>query len=164
MLFDAILYSSSIGNSALNPTIQNEVDNLRKIRNEIKHATDGKLTDSEFQRMTQSVKNSFKALGLPINKLEEIEIQRSRYKSFHVLPPKPAHDVVYRKEKISEIVKDLDLLHSKNDGKLTYLYISGNPGSGKSQLASQVWERVYSENKSWSTECNVCNDFECSRS
>ena len=93
--------------------------------------------------MTNSIKNSFKALGLPINKVEQIEIQKSRYQSFQVLPPKPVHDVVYREEKISEIVKDLDLLYSKNDGKLTYFYISGNPGSGKSQLASQVWERVY---------------------
>ena len=152
VLFDAILYSNSIGNSALNPTIQSEVDNLRKIRNEIKHATYGKLTEAEFQRMANSIKNSFKALGIPINKLEQIEIQKSRYKSFHVLPPKPAHDVVYRKEKISEIIKDLDLLHRKNDGKLTYFYISGNPGSGKSQLASQIWECVYSKKESWSTE------------
>ena len=151
VLFDAILYSNSIGKNALIPAIQSEVDNLRKIRNEIKHSTDGKLTDAEFQRMTQSVKNSFKVLGLPINQVEQIEIERSRYQSFHVLPPKPAHDVVHREEKISGIVKELDLLYSKNDGKLTYFYISGNPGSGKSQLASQIWERMYSENESWST-------------
>ena len=124
VLFDAILYSNSIGKNALIPAIHSEVDNLRKIRNEIKHATDGKLTDAEFQRMTQSVKNSFKALGLPIKHVEQIEIERSRYQSFQVLPPKPAHDVVHREEKISGIVKELDLLYSKNDGKTDiFLYL-----------------------------------------
>ena len=116
VLFDAILYSNSIGKKALNPTVRSAVDNLRKIRNEIKHATNGKLADAEFQRMTQCVKNSFQALGLSINQVEQIETEKRRYQSFQALPPKPVHGVIYREEKISEIVKELDLLYSKNDG------------------------------------------------
>ena len=146
VLFDAILYSNSIGKKHLKPGIQRAVDDLRIIRNEIKHSTERKLTDGEFQRMIDSVKNSFKNLGVPnkvLEKVEQIEIQRNRYPSFQILPAKPAHDVVYRHEKISEIVKELDLLYNGNDGKLTYLYISGSPGSGKSQLASQIAECIY---------------------
>ncbi len=134
VLFDAILYSNSISKASLNPIIQSEVNNLREIRNEIKHIKEGKLSNSDFQSLTTRVENAFVSLGLPVNEVNRIKFERNRYKSFQVLPVKPAHDVVYRSEKIQEISKDLHELHSDNDGKLTYFYICGNPGSGKSHL------------------------------
>ena len=140
VLFDAILYSKTIGQASLNPTIKSEVNSLREIRNDIKHHTDGKLTNSEFQNLTTRVENALKSLGLPVNELNRIKVERNRYKSFQVLPPKPLHEVVYRDEKVRQIQQDLQELHSDHDGKLTYFYISGNPGSGKSQLARQVCE------------------------
>ena len=143
VLFDAILYSKSIGQASLNPTIKGEVNSLREIRNDIKHHTEGKLTNSEFQNLTTIVENALKSLGLPINEVNQIKVQKDRYKSFQVLPPKPLHEVVYRDEKIRQIQQDLQELHSDHDGKLTYFYISGNPGSGKSQLARQVCENIF---------------------
>ncbi len=151
VLFDAILFSNSIGKASLSPTIQSEVNNLREIRNEIKHITEGKLSNSDFQSLTTRVENAFVSLGLPVNEVNGIKIGRDRYKSFQVLPVKPAHDVVYRSEKIQEITKDLYKLHSDNDDKLTYFYICGNPGSGKSQLARQVCEDLY-RGVNWQTE------------
>ena len=143
VLFDAILYSKSIGQASLNPTIKSEVNSLREIRNDIKHHTEGKLTNSEFQNLTTRVENALKSLGLPVNELNRIKVERNRYKSFQVLPPKPLHEVVYRDEKVRQIQQDLQELHSDHDGKLTYFYISGNPGSGKSQLARQVCENIF---------------------
>ena len=143
VLFDAILYSKSIGQASLNPTIKSEVNNLREIRNDIKHHKEGKLTNSEFQNKTTLVENALKSLGLPINELNRIKVERDRYKSFQVLPPKPLHEVVYRDEKTRQIQQELQQLHSDHDGKLTYFYISGNPGSGKSQLARQVCENIF---------------------
>ena len=142
-LFDAILYSNSIG-ATLNPIIKTEVDKLRIIRNNIMHPP-GKprLTDLEFQNMTSDVENSFKALSLPIDKITSIKSKRNRYKSFQILPPKPTHEVVNRSEKVNEIKKDLQKLRDDNDGKLTYFYISGNPGSGKSQLSRHLGEDLY---------------------
>ena len=142
-LFDAILYSNSIG-ATLNPIIKTEVDKLRIIRNNIMHPP-GKprLTDLEFQNMTSDVENSFKALSLPIDKITSIKSKRNRYKSFQILPPKPTHEVVYRSEKVNEIKQDLQKLRDDNDGKLTYFYISGNPGSGKSQLSRHLGEDLY---------------------
>ncbi len=148
VLFDAILFSNSIGKASLSPTTQSEVNNLREIRNEIKHITEGKLSNSDFQSLTTRVENAFVSLGLPVNEVNRIKCERNRYKSFQVLPVKPAHDVVYRSEKIQEITKDLHKLHSDNDDKLTYFYICGNPGSGKSQLARQVCEDLY-EGVNW---------------
>ena len=59
------------------------------------------------------------------------------------MPPKPTHEVVNRSEKIREINQDLQKLRHDNDGKLTYFYISGNPGSGKTQLSRQLGEDLY---------------------
>ena len=143
VLFDAILYSKSIGQAGLNPTIESWVNNLREIRNDIKHNTKGKLTNSEFQNTTTRVENALNSLGLPVNEVNRIKVERNRYKSFQDLPPKPVHEVVYRDEKIHQIQQELEELHSDRDGKLTYFYISGNPGSGKSQLARQVCEDTF---------------------
>ena len=151
VLFDAILYSNSISKAGLSPIIQSGVNNLREIRNEIKHMKEGKLSNSDFQSFTTRVENAFVSLGLPVNEVNRIKFQRNRYKSFQVLPVKPAHDVVYRSEKIQEITKDLHKLHSDNDDKLTYFYICGNPGSGKSQLARQVCEDLY-RGVNWQTD------------
>ena len=144
VLFDAILYSKSIG-STLNPGIKTEVDKLRKIRNIIMHADEAVLGDADFQTMTTDVENSFKALSLPHHKVIGIKSKRNLYKSFQVLPPKPTHQVVNRSDKINEIKQDLQKLRNDNDGKLTYFYISGNPGSGKSQLSRQLGEELYHE-------------------
>ncbi|CAB4027805.1 Nephrocystin-3, partial [Paramuricea clavata] len=143
VLFAAILYSNSIGRSSLNPTIQSEVNNLREIRNEIMHITEGKLSNSDFQTMTTRVENAFKTLRLSVNEINRIKTENNLYTWFQVLPVKPSHEVVDRSEEIKQIRQDLEKLSSDNDGKLTYFYISGNPGSGKSQLARQICEDIY---------------------
>ncbi|XP_028403178.1 uncharacterized protein LOC114525918 isoform X1 [Dendronephthya gigantea] len=137
VLFDAILYSNSMGGS-LSTTEKIEIENLRKIRNEIIWGVlERRLTDKKYQTMTTNVINALHALGL--SSIEVVRI-KNLHKSFKILPPAPTHEVVSRSDKIHEIREDLEKLRSDNDGKLTYFYISGNPGSGKSQLARQVCE------------------------
>ncbi|XP_028414922.1 uncharacterized protein LOC114538010 [Dendronephthya gigantea] len=144
VLFDAILYSKSIGCS-LSTTEKTEIDILRKLRNEITHnVPDKTLTNKDFQTMTTKVENALGALGLSINEVVRI---KTLFSSFIILPPEPAHEVVYRSDEINEIREGLEKLRSDNDGKLTYLYISGNPGSGKSQLARQVCEDIHAKDE-----------------
>ena len=52
--------------------------------------------------------------------------------SFCVLPPKPSHYVDGREREVSEIAQQLRELKESSDNNLSCLYISGNPGSGKS--------------------------------
>ena len=146
VLFDAILDSNAIG-STLNPLIMTEVDKLRIIRNRIMLSDIVTLTDIEFKNMTSEVENAFKALTLPkiFHDVIGIKSKRNRYKSFQNFPPKPTHRVVCRSEKINEIKQDLQKLRNDNDGKLTYFYITGNPGSGKSQLSRQLGNELYHE-------------------
>ncbi|XP_028413243.1 uncharacterized protein LOC114536091 [Dendronephthya gigantea] len=143
VLFDAILYSHSIG-ASLNPTQKTEIDNLRKLRNEITHKPVKTLDETDFQMKTTIVENALNALGLSINEVVRI---KNLFASFKVLPPKPTHEVVSRSDEVREIRENLEKLHSDSSRKLTYFYISGNPGSGKSQLARQVCE-------------DICNDID----
>ena len=87
--------------------------------------------------------------------LEEKEEQRqvledqlhNEFYSFCILPPKPSHDVAGRESEVAEIARQLKELKSVNESKLSCLYMSGNPGSGKSQLAGLVAKRFFDELK-----------------
>ncbi|CAB4005599.1 Hypothetical predicted protein [Paramuricea clavata] len=57
---------------------------------------------------------------------------------FRVLPTRPVHLVANRSRTVNAILEELRSLSIRNNRALTYLYISGNPGSGKSQLARLV--------------------------
>ena len=203
MLFYAILNSDCI--HGLNTTVKSHVDDLRKLRNEdFAHMPRGHLSEKDFQRVILKVKNAFLALGLPIQKIHDIqnqtsfpteeltnilktvadldqEVQEKEKKvkekdsellergkellekeeqrqvleqqlltsvsPFCVLPLKPTHDVTGRDSEVSKIAQQLRALKCVNDHTLSTLYISGNPGSGKSQLARLVAKRFYDEVK-----------------
>jgi tetratricopeptide (TPR) repeat protein/nucleoside-triphosphatase THEP1 len=144
-LFDAILYSNAIGKSSLKPTIKTEVDNIRNMRNKIMHAEETTLSEADFQTMISDLERAFKALSLPVNDITQMKIKRNLYKSFRVLPSMPTHEVVYRSEKVKEIQQELQTLRIDSDSKLTSFYISGNPGSGKSQLSRQLGEDLFKD-------------------
>ena len=152
VLFDAILYSNSIGQARLNPSVKAEVDNLRKLRNEILHVPKGQLPEHDFVDASEKATKSFLALGLPTKEIDDIKMERKRVTSFQVLPQHPTHDVISRENIVSTIIDDLKNLRTSNTGKLTYFYISGNPGSGKSQLVRQIGESNYREEMKKQTE------------
>ena len=174
MLFYAILFSDCIGNS-LNGTVKSKVDDLRKFRNkDFAHMPRGHLTDAEFQNAISKVDVAFQALGLSTDKIQvirnqtnfpteelknvlkkvedlkrEVEVLEAQLNkeisSFCVLPPKPSHEVVDRESEVAGITKQLEELKEANENRLSSLYISGNPGSGKSQLAGLVGKRYFDE-------------------
>ena len=62
---------------------------------------------------------------------------------FCILPPKPSHDIASRDVEVADITNQLQELKRADASNLSTLYISGNPGSGKSQLAGLVAEKFY---------------------
>lgn len=60
---------------------------------------------------------------------------------FRSLPVQPIHLVANRSRTVNAILEELQSLSIRNNRSLTYLYISGNPGSGKSQLARLVGQQ-----------------------
>ena len=183
MLFYAILYSDCVG-PYLASTVRNNVDDLRKFRNEeFAHILQGSLPEMDFQNAIGKVHVAFHALGLSTVKIDEIKNQKTfptdelhkilkevddvkqdlqekenqrqvledqlqkEAPSFCILPPKPTHEIESREREVAEIAHQLRELKKANENRLSYLYISGNPGSGKSQLAGLVAERFFDEEK-----------------
>ena len=64
---------------------------------------------------------------------------------FCVLPPRPPHVIASRDFHVNKVTQKLLNLRKANDNTLSYCYISGNPGSGKSQLAGLAAEKYYRE-------------------
>ena len=60
---------------------------------------------------------------------------------FNVLPSRPVHLVANRSRTVTAIVEEMHLLSTRNNRALTYCYLSGNSGSGTSQLARLVGQR-----------------------
>ena len=85
--------------------------------------------------------------------LQEKEVQRkvlddqlqNEVSSFCILPTKPSHDVSGRANEVAMITQQLKELKEANESNLSYLYISGNPGSGKSQLAGFIAKQFFDE-------------------
>ncbi|XP_046864340.1 uncharacterized protein LOC124458352 [Xenia sp. Carnegie-2017] len=141
-LFAAILFSNSIG-TKIDPKVRSAVNVLRIVRNKFTHDNPGRVSNTEFDKMLCDIEKSFKDLRFSFNEINEKKCQRNKFNSFQLLPCKPNHDVVKRTELLNQITADLNNLRSTNNNELTYYYISGNPGSGKSELARQVCEEMF---------------------
>ena len=159
MLFYAILHSDSI--HGLSPVTQASIDDLRQFRNEdFAHIPHGQLSDVDFGVAVRKVETAFQALGLSTEQIQNISKQKSfptdelqvleeqlqrEVQSFCVLPPRPSHQIAGRDYEVAKIEQELENLRKANENSLSYCYISGNPGSGKSQLAGLVAKRFYDE-------------------
>ncbi|XP_068723484.1 uncharacterized protein [Montipora capricornis] len=80
-------------------------------------------------------------------KVLEEQLQTEPPAAFCILPPKPSHEVAKRDHELAQISQQLKQLKETNENRLTSLYISGNPGSGKSQLASLAAKKFFDETK-----------------
>ena len=170
MLFYAILYSDCIGRG-LSSVVRSNVDDLRKF---FAHLSQGHISEPKFQSAITKVQGAFQALGLSTVKIQEIRNQanfstshlkkvlkevdkfkqevklledqlQSETTPFCILPPQPSHDVAARKDEVAKITAVLKQLKENNESRLSYLYISGSPGSGKSQLAGLVAKQIFME-------------------
>ena len=109
--------------------------------------------EKEVKEKEREVQENNKKLQEKGKELQQKEEQRqtleeqlnSEASSFCILPPKPYHDVANRDSDVSKIIEQLKAL--KNYTGLSYLYLSGNPGSGKSQIASLAAKRFFDEVK-----------------
>ncbi|XP_044174628.1 uncharacterized protein LOC114967919 [Acropora millepora] len=172
MLFYAILFSDCIGRGLIS-VVRSNVDDLRKFRNQdFAHLPQGHISEPKFQSAIAKVQSAFQALGLSTVKIQEIRNQtnfptshlkkvlkevdklkqevkvledqlQSETTPFCILPPKPPHDVAARNDEVAKITEVLKKLKETNESRLSYLYISGSPGSGKSQLAGLVAEQIF---------------------
>ena len=111
--------------------------------------------EKKLQEKGKELQEKGKELEEKAEELQEKEEERqvledqlhNEVSSFCILPPKPSHEVASRDFEVAEIIQQLKQLKSTNENKLSFLYISGNPGSGKSQLAGLIAQRFFDEGK-----------------
>ncbi|XP_068688412.1 uncharacterized protein [Montipora foliosa] len=102
---------------------------LRKVLQEVNHLKDV-LKETEKHR-----------------KVLEQQLKTEAPAAFCILPPKPSHDVAERNHELAKIAQQLKQLKETNESRLTTLYISGNPGCGKSQLAGLAAKKFFDNKK-----------------
>ncbi|XP_046855787.1 uncharacterized protein LOC124448850 isoform X2 [Xenia sp. Carnegie-2017] len=141
ILFNAILFSNSV-KKHLDKNTKDAVHALRCERNKYAHWYEGECSDDDFDEIVNIIEKSFQDLKFSLDEINEIKNHRNCFNSFQVLPSKPNHFFVERTELRDKTTKDLEKLRNDNNDKLTYFYITGNPGSGKSQLARDVCKKI----------------------
>ena len=82
------------------------------------------------------------ALREKLSALEE-ELYSESKTFLGYLPDKPSHVIQERQSEVSMILKHMKELKTNSNGEITTVYISGNPGCGKSQIARMVGEAFY---------------------
>ncbi|CAH3120114.1 unnamed protein product [Porites lobata] len=103
---------------------------------------------NELHKILKEVDDVKQELQEKENQRQVLEDQLQREApSFCILPPKPTHEIESRESEVAQIACQLRELKKANENRLSYLYISGNPGSGKSQLAGLVAQKFFDEVK-----------------
>ncbi|XP_067020528.1 uncharacterized protein [Acropora muricata] len=92
-----------------------------------------------------------------VTSLIHSEKEQRHKQSFCILPPVPPHQIADREGDVTTIVNKLKNLRHTNKNRISYFYISGNPGSGKSQLARLVAKRVYDKTIDRSSSPSLVN-------
>ena len=145
------LQNVTTSNQKLTQDLQTKVLELQDKDTKLQDKTKELLEkDIEFQE--EKVKFEGKEAELQ-DRLKTTEQQRKVFEEqlqrevepFCVLPPRPPHVIASRDCHVDKVTQKLLTLRKANENTLSYCYISGNPGSGKSQLAGLVAEKYYKE-------------------
>ena len=147
---------------SLENLVEKNENELKETEENRRNLTDQLMTTEERQRnlkdnlreteeRRKSLEDQLREKEKQLKSLKKFEFQRQVLSEkllkdtspFCILPPKPSHDIASRDVEVAEMTKQLQELKRADASNLSILYISGNPGSGKSQLASLVAERFY---------------------
>ena len=69
----------------------------------------------------------------------------AKLQPFCFLASTPPHDIIRRSHDIGRITKKMKELSSGGNGGVSTVYLSGNPGCGKSQIAREIGQQFFSE-------------------
>ena len=114
--------------------------NLDKTKSDLKYTKSDLEATKNVLQSTQddlfSVKEENKTLTQEISFKPE---------PFCFLALKPPHEVIRRSSDIERISNKMQELRSGSNGAVSTIYLSGNPGCGKSQLARQLGSKFFSK-------------------
>ena len=120
----------------------NEVEQIKKQVRDLQAELDQTKSDLKETKSTLqstevaliSAKDENKALTQEIN---------AKLQPFCFLTSRPPHDIIRRSHDIERITNKMEELHSGTNGTVSTVYLSGNPGCGKSQLAREIGKQFF---------------------
>ena len=124
----AITEIQEIKNQKTFPT--KEVEKIRKQVRDLQAELD----------QTKSTLQSTEAALVSLTQEISVELQ-----PFCILASRPPHDIISRSHDIERITKKMEELNNGSSGAVSTVYLSGNPGCGKSQLAREIGQQFFSE-------------------
>ena len=69
----------------------------------------------------------------------------AKLQSFCILASRPPHVIIRRSHDIERIINKMEELYKSSSGAVSTVYLSGNPGCGKSQLAREIGQQFFSK-------------------
>ena len=124
----AITEIQEIKNQTTFPTM--EVENIKKEARNLQAELD----------LTKSTLQSTEAALVSLTQEISVELQ-----PFCILALCPPHDTIRRSHDIERITNEMQELYKSSSGAVSTVYLSGNPGCGKSQLAREIGQQFFSE-------------------
>ena len=116
----------------------------------IKNQTSFPTAEVKVLKMqTDDIKDELKQAKQDLQTKEEQEVKtlaqeiNSKVKSFCNLSFKPSHEIIRRTNDVTRIMKKMEDLETGSNGAISTIYLSGNPGCGKSQIARQIGQEVF---------------------
>ena len=122
------------------------ISNIEAVKNQTSFPT------AEVNNLMSKVANLQSELKLAQDTIQEKEEQvecltqeiNSKVESFCKLTFKPSHQIIRRSNDVTRIMTEMQELADGSNGAVSTIYLSGNPGCGKTQLARQIGEQFFS--------------------
>ena len=131
----AITEIQEIKNQTTFPT--KEVEKIKKQVRDLQVELDQtKSTLQSTEAALVSVKEENKCLTQEVG---------AKLQPFCILASRPPHDIISRSHDIERITNKMKELNNGSSGTVSTVYLSGNPGCGKSQLAREIGRQFFSE-------------------
>ena len=124
----AITEIQEIKNQKTFPTM--EVENIKKEARNLQAELD----------LTKSTLQSTEAALVSLTQETSVKLQ-----PFCILASCPPHDTIRRSHDIERITNEMQELYKSSSGAVSTVYLSGNPGCGKSQLAREIGQQFFSK-------------------
>ena len=131
-----------IKNQKIFPT--KEVENFRKKARDLQDELDQTKCDLEETKSALQSTEADLVSAKEENKALTQEMS-AKLQPFCFLASTPPHDIIRRSHDIERITKKMEELSSGANGGVSTVYLSGNPGCGKSQIAREIGQQFFSE-------------------
>ena len=121
-----------------------ELENIKKQARDLQAELDQTKSDLQVKESRLQSTEADLVSAREENKALTQEIS-VKLQPFCILTAHPPHEIIRRSHDIERITHKMVELYSGSNGAVSTVYLSGNPGCGKSQLAREIGQQFFSE-------------------